>query len=247
MLVSLLNSHPEIKCRGEMFAAIPMNQDSRDPKPPDVHVRKFRETYYYRRINLFPGHLEHPTDNQTVAQLESWFETDPMIRGFKLKHPSQFGLYPEIAKWLLDQQDLKVIVLRRQNYLRRAISLFNMQRLQKETRLSNSRDSGEFGPLWIDVDETVRLIRYYQTSQISFDQISDRFANTYQVDYQQLLDEATSDQTLNEVQQFLGVKTLAPLKSRTKKITPSNLKNAIENFDALSAALRKEGLEFLLE
>ncbi len=209
-------------------------------------LRQFRTGQYCRFLNLFPGRVENPNDSQTIAELNSWLDDSSQIRGFKLKHPSQSGLYPEIVKRLLELKNaIKVIVLHRRNFLRRAISLMNMQRIQSAHAKANVKNEILLPPLQVDIDQAVNLIRYYEASNAEFVETINQFPNRLDVEYYDLATAGNSIET--EMQSFLDIKQHQPLVATTRKITPNNLEDAIENFDELRDALKSYGLDKYLD
>lgn len=235
-LVSLLNSHPEIDCRGEMFGARRSDRSET--------TRDFRDNAYQRTINLFPGQIPNPTNKQTVDELLDWLsaeDADSKIRGLKFKHPSQHGLYSEVAQSLGQHAgSLRVIVLRRKNFLRRAISLLNMQRMQSIQATANTKAEIQLPPLVVDVKEIVRLTKYYSQSQNAFDAFAKNFSNVLDLEFEQLC--SSPEEQGQRLQEFLGVKTVQNLAAQLKRITPEDLSNAISNFDELKKKLEIEGL-----
>jgi LPS sulfotransferase NodH len=245
-LVSLLNSHPEIDCRGEMFGASKVDAQNDCRNIHRVDLREFRAAHYRRFLNLFPGQIENPSNSQSVAALNSWFDDSSQIRGFKLKHPSQSGLYPEIMKRLLElKHSIKVIALHRQNYLRRAISLMNMQRIQLVHAKANLKNEIVLPPLNVDIEQVVKLIQYYEASNVEFVATIRQFPNRMDVEYSELAADGNSIKT--QLQSFLGVRQQQTLVATTRKITPHHLADAIDNFDELRDSLKSNGLDKYLD
>ncbi len=245
-LVSLLNSHPEINCRGEMFGASKVDAQHDRTFINQGDLRQFRTGRYRRFLNLFPGRVENPNDSQSIAALNSWLDDPSQIRGFKLKHPSQSGLYPEIVKRLLELKNaIKVLVLHRRNYLRRAISLMNMHRIQSAHAKANVKNEILLPPLHVDIDQAVNLIKYYQASNVEFVETINQFPNRMDVEYYELA--AGGNPIETELQSFLGVRQHQPMVATTRKITPNNLAEAIENLDELRDGLKSNGFDKYLD
>lgn len=245
-LVSLLNSHPEIQCKGEIFGCFPIGRrvDSQTSAG-----RLLGDDVYHRVINQFPGRIDDPSDGQCVKDLEQFFglehsENDRAhrIRGFKLKFPSQSKLFPEIANWLTDRNgELSVIALHRKNYLRRALSVLNLHRVRDATDQANLRVPRELPPVNFDVLEVIRLIEYYGDIAQEFEDWSNSFEHSMEMEYEDLI---YDPETVSErVQRFLGVKKIQPLKSSVQRITPNELPDFVSNFDELRNMLLKKGLD----
>ena len=231
-----------------MFGCVPIDGDPPESTSANFDQRKFRERSYRRVINRFPGQQQCPSDAETVNELLTWIEqpANEHIQGFKFKHPSQHGVFPEVTNTLLDRaKSIRLIVLRRKNFLRRAISLMNMQRIQSMQQSSNVRESVKLPPLNVDVDEVIRLTRYYESSQASFNEFANQFENVFEVEYEDLANDTNT--VSGPLQEFLGVTQHSPLRAGTHQITPTILSNAISNFGELQSALAKQGLAHFLE
>lgn len=239
-LVSLLNSHPEIKCKGEVFGCIQVGDPSKSPEFPDA--RTLGDRIYTRILNQFPGRYENPSETQCLKEFDNFFsehgEYAGKIRGFKFKFPSQAGLYPEITRQLESQSDrFRIIILRRDNLLRRALSVLNLQSVREKSNRANVDFELSFEPQTFNPAEVVRLIRYYQTLEPAFTAWPKQFENRIEIEYEDLINqqEKTCDRILN----FLGTREKPPLMSRTRKIAPTNLQELVQNHDELIAVLNE--------
>ena len=239
-LVSLLNSHTDIDCRGEMFGCFPVE----DAKlvAENANVRAFGEQFYRRIINQFPGRIEDPTDEYCCNELEDFFfvgssTNETRVRGFKLKFPSQAKVFPEVSKRLLQAaNDVNLVVLNRKDYLRRAISVLNLTHLQSKTGKANVSENINLPPTSFEPGEVVRLIKYYESIQEEFDGWARNFPNRFELDYEDL--QASEQSKLKELLQFLGV-VPKQLKSTTKKITPDKLESYVTNLEEILLAVRQ--------
>ena len=245
-LVSLLNSHPEIHCKGEMFGCFPIA--GIDDPNQDSNGRQLGDRLYRRLINQFPGRIENPADRQCVDELTAFLEEAPTnlkrsIRGFKLKFPSQMKLFPEIVDTLRQQSSLlRVIVLTRKNYLRRAVSVLNLERIQQSTAQSNLKKKIQLPATRFDVSEVIRLIKYYQSIEAEFSSWPKTFEQRLQVEYEDLV--SNQNEVTQQIQNFLGVSTRQELTSKVKRIAPAKMEDLVENSDELRAALKANQLSF---
>ncbi|MEM9410111.1 MAG: hypothetical protein AAGA30_03295 [Planctomycetota bacterium] len=192
-------------------------------------------------LNRFPGKHWDPTDQESLDELRTVLTGKP-ISGFKFKFPSQAGLYPEITTALLDSCDkLRLIVLHRRDFLRRALSVLNLERVQTVTKRANVNRKIDLPPLQVDPNEVIRLVQYYQSIDAEFSCWSNSFHQKLELDYQDLLQRP--DHIGGQLQMFLKVNESMNLHSRTKKITPSRLVDSVANFEELQRALDEAGIE----
>ncbi len=248
-LVSLLNSHPEIQCKGEIFGCFPIGRHVDSPIPTG---RRLGDNVYQRVINQFPGRIDDPGDRQCVDELEQYFGPDQTensdaghIRGFKFKFPSQARLFPEITDWLKNRKaKLSVIALHRKNFLRRALSVLNLERIRETTNQANIREPQNLPPASFNVQEVIRLIEYYRDIGQEFDDWSKTFEQLMEIEYEDLNNDP--ENVSNKMQKFLEVTKTQPLKSSVQRITPDDLRNLVSNFDELQTALQIKGLNHFL-
>lgn len=246
-LVSMLNSHAEIKCKGEVFGCYPVGRLSEQKSFPAG--RRLGDNLYRRRINLFPGHVEDPTDEQCRVEVQrllgSEIELPSKIKqfGFKLKFPSQASLFPAVRQYLESHsKSLRIIVLTRKNYLQRAISNLNLKRLQHLTDRSNVNESLDLPPEVFDVTEVIRLIRYYQEIETDFLAWPRQFEHRFEIDYDELVNDSPSAGV--RLLEYLEVSSDRQLRSKLKKVGPKRLEEVVNNADELKLALSENGFSY---
>lgn len=247
-LVSLLNSHPEIRCKGEVFGCYPVGKTGEEGSHPTA--RHLGDNLYRRRINQFPGRIEDPNDKQCLDEVVSLMshaasgDSNQNALGFKMKFPSQATLFPEVRQHLESMHEsLKVIVLTRKNYLHRAISNLNLDRLQSLTTRSNVEEAVQLPPQDFDAKEVVRLIDYYKTLETDFFAWPARFKFRLEIDYDDLVSENV-EQTADELLLFLDVNRDVRLSSKLKKVAPSRLETLVNNAQELKDALKENKIEY---
>jgi len=219
-LQGLLDTHLDISCKGEIFDLDKeklLNKElERDPKYKGVSTRKV---------------------------LENIFSQPVMASGFKFKYLEQVELYPEVWQYLFERRDkIKVILLSRINLIKTAISLQNRVRLTNEGRDPNIRkDSGFYiGKLNLDIKLAIRYIKRRKERDCELNKLVEDFKYVLKINYEDLL--YKRDETLKKVLEFLEVSVYLDLKEYTRKITPDDIKEAVENYDDLVEALK--GTEF---
>ena len=241
-LVSLLNSHHDIYCKGEIFGCFRVGPSSEAKRNPNY--KTLGENAFRRVINQFPGRIEDPDDKQCANELDNFlFPTaspgETRVRGFKFKFPSQATVFSEISEALTARShELNLIVLHRKDYLKRAISVINLERVQAIADKANVSEPIALPASTFDAQEVVRLMKYYREIQADFENWANAFPNCFELDYQDL----NSDQKLTELQNFIGVGTKS-LSSSTQKITPDDLSAHVSNLDEIMGAIKDAGLD----
>lgn len=241
-LVSLLNSHREIKCRGEVFAFNQVDSAKQTSKEPYFN---FDGMLCRRRLCRFPGILLDPSRQQAMDMLWEWYNDRRKIQGFKFKHPIQAALYPEVDEQLRRWKDeLKIVVLHRKNLLKRVVSRLNMIRFRQDFGISNARSNlgpvEQISPINVDVSATVAAIRRLRVQQTSFQAWYATYPQVLHIEYEDLLYDR--DRVCQELQQFLHVKVVRPLRSKVKKISSDQLDIAVANYEELRQALIADDL-----
>jgi LPS sulfotransferase NodH len=99
MLIRLLQSHPDIRCEGEILGA----RNGNEPPLPDERLAALRE--------------DDPT-----RFLAEWVYRDP-VAGFKIKYEELMRRdFERIRDWLASERSIKVVHLFRRNRLKRLVS-----------------------------------------------------------------------------------------------------------------------------
>ena len=227
-----------------MFGCVQLAEKHQESNFPEGRV--FGNHVYNRVLNQFPGRIQNPSDRKCVEELEDFFSSQSdfagKFRGFKFKFPSQAGLFSEITQHLESLSDrLRVIVLRRNDYLRRAISVMNLQSVQSESNCANVDFEFRVEPAEFDSAEVIRLIKYYQSLESPFSDWPKQFANRLEIHYEELIKH--QDRVCESIQDFIGVSNQHTLTSRTRKIAPNDLRTQVSNYDELVEALTSANIE----
>lgn len=224
MLVSALNSHPEICCHGELFRRIRRERSllkgalkvlkKIDPAFSDDEQRFTRPAEYIDAVYALSG--------------------DSLTKGFKL----MLLQHPEYCDTLIDDAAVRKIVLHRDNLL----ACYSSDRIAKVT---GQGAAGRFAkvvtakvPFKADQFE-----RYIAKRRSAYDQVYRRLdaaGQTYlDVEYLDLV----NGKGLSRVRDFLGVSPDHDLEVVTQKRNPSSLLDRFENPDVVDSYLRDHGLE----
>ena len=256
-LTDILDNHPEISCRGEVYyhSAPCKESDERFDQAIEYAGEK-----YLRMLNFCSDYraiINSPDRNQLVRHFHYIYSMNAKACGFKFKFPVQFGLFPEVANEIRKLPNLHVIALNRRNCLKRVISRQNMLRIQEQTQGAcnlNSKNENAVdlqSKLTIDVPAIVSLTKYHLRKHSEFVAGIDGFfepgssRRVLNIDYEDLL--INEDQTAQKIFEFLGVDENAKVVSNLKKATPDNLADAIENYEELVEAVRGTDFEWMVD
>ena len=223
LLVSLLDSHPDICCYGELFAP-PYEADGwSDPRLPDG----------------VPAFVDSGEDDPRAYLTEVASACEATAFGFKLPR-SSIQAHPDAVK-LLDDSELRVIRLTRENLLAQHVSGV----LAFRSGVWKQAGGGEsYGGLIhrVDPPRCRRALANLEARETEMDRLADGHP-TMRLTYEELI----AGSRMEEAQVFCGVKPRR-LSSDHRKLRTRSLHETIENWDELSAELRGTRFErFLVE
>lgn len=244
-LCDLLNSHPDVYCRMEDFGEIRIQP--RAEKTENYQIVEVNNLCFFRRLNRPGALIDDPNDETTLEYLYSLLGQPFTACGFKFKYPNQPLVYPEITRVLPSVPGIKVVQLVRENVLKQAISLQNVDRIKEmgEYQSSNVTSDVQLDRIWIDVWQIVSHARYFLNEQPKFREFLRPFENVLTVIYEDLFN--TPQRTLPQVLAYLGVDPSVRLISQIQKITPDNLREVVYNYEELEAIVKGTELERFLD
>lgn len=225
-LTDVLDRHPDITASGEWLAGLLEGEDERG----DSVLARLRSAG--RR--LVRG---CPTQRQLHGTRAFFGERRPGTRvaGFKTKVRDL--LEPARIAEILVEADAKVIVMRRENLVKQAVSRLNAARLHARTRRWNRRQGEE--PLGSFSVSPATFSAHL--AQVVFDQrVLDAFADLLdaprlELEYADLLRDREG--WFGSVYDFLEVEP-RPIESDVLKNTRDDLRRVLTNFDELRNAYR---------
>lgn len=223
LLVSLLDSHPDVCCYGEVFTPPYEPHEWSDPRLPDG-VRAFVDS-------------EQDDPRLYIAELAS--ACDAAAFGFKLPL-SSIKAHPD-AVTLLDDADLRVIRLTRENLLAQHVSgiLAFKTGLWKQ---GGGKESYGGAVHRVDPARCKRALVSLEAREKEMDRLAEGHP-TIRLTYEELV----VGSGIDEAQRLVGVEPRA-LSSPHRKVRTRPLRETIENWDELSAELRGTRFErFLVE
>jgi hypothetical protein len=218
-LVECLNSHPEIECAGEILNG-----------QPDHLVAPLR------------GPFKQVTKAFRIARTGAWMPRR-WIDGFYARGSARVrcfkAMYNQLARpfamrYFDENEDIKVIHLRRHNLLKVHVSTLLMNKREKV------QARGPTEAVWIHVDpaRAIASMRKARRTYESFDQEFGKHARV-QVAYENLFDGASLQaDTGRLICDFFGV-AQHPMRSQIVKLNPESLRDMVTNYDELAAAVSK--------
>jgi LPS sulfotransferase NodH len=216
LLISSLNSHPEILCFPEVLADL---SDEWQDRVLDAIVKGKSFSNLSRLAEDRRYFHRSPGDRSGALQI-----------GFKVKL-SQVGRLRKFATYL-DERNYSLIYLTRKNIVRAAISEIRAEALRKAHGVSNaSRASQVIGRIRIDPSALMEEV----ISRLHREEIHTAFFDAYpgrkeRFDYSELQTDPSN--VFGLVLRFLGV-SQRELVGKFHKNTPQDLEAAIENFEEI--------------
>ena len=221
-LVGCLRSHPDIECAGEI-----LNGQS------DVPMQSYR------------GPFKQVVKGIRIARTGAWMPGRWMgayyrrgsakVRCFKAMY-NQLAR-PFALRYLAENEDVRVIHLRRHNLLKVHVSTLLMNK-RKELQTTGPTET-----VWTRVDPATAIarMRKARARYESFDKAFERHPRL-QVSYENLFDgKYLETDTCQRICDFLGVAQYR-MESELVKLNPDSLRDMVTNYDELADAL--SGTEF---
>jgi LPS sulfotransferase NodH len=218
-LVDCLRSHPEVECAGEILNGQPDN-----PRP--AYRGPFRQTLKALRI-LRTGAW------RSGNFMDAYFRRGTAkVRCFKAMY-NQLAR-PFARRYLVENEDIRVIHLRRHNLLKVHVStlLMNKRRQLQATAPTET--------VWTAVDpqKAIASMRKARARYESYDRAFERHARL-QVAYENLIDDnGITEDTRSRICSFLGIAQL-PMTSPLVKLNPDSLRDMVTNYDQLADAIAR--------
>jgi len=226
-LVECLRSHPDVQCAGEILNG-----------QPDDPIAAYRGPFKQavKMLRILRSGAWRPAN-----RMEEYFSGgSAKVRCFKAMY-NQLQR-PFALTYLQQQEDLRVIHLRRRNTLKVQVSTLLMPKRKKLQAM------GPTPTIWIKVDPE-RAIERMRQAQARYDHFERAFARhaRLQVHYEELFDgEHLNAETGRRICDFLGV-AQHPMKSRLTKLNPESLRDMVTNYDELATAVSRTEFADLLE
>lgn len=250
-LCSLLNHHPQIKCRREDFSNVYVDEMNRPPIGAEVVAGKNGQ--HFRRLIAFDDtYVDDPKRNKVIQHLHDIYSFPYKACGFKFKFPIQVQLFSEVTEELAKlRKSLRIITLGRRNVIKQAISYQNKMRILRLTHgganlLQDGPPDSEVNfPFQVDVDSVIANAREFKSTEAVFLESVSQIRTSddmphMKIDYEDLLEDQS--RVIKQVFEFLDVDPAEEISSHVHKATPDDLSVAIRNYDELRNSVK--GTEF---
>lgn len=218
---SLLNSHPAIRCYGELFNPVPKKTF-------------FHPEHFPLNIRETPAYLENLRRTKSVDFLSDYiwrkYPSGRKAIGFKLfYYHAKEGPWSNLWEFIYNDPTIRIIHLHRKNRLKTFLSLEMAKKYDKWH--SNVKDPE---PIHLEI-ERCRL--FFEEFQSYEDDIDEKFKNHKSIKfyYEDLV--AHREYVMNSVLDLLSVEN-RPHSSPMKKLKKKNLNEAISNFSSLQRAFK---------
>ncbi|GGD35989.1 sulfotransferase family protein [Sinisalibacter lacisalsi] len=209
---------------------------------PDAH--DFGEFFHDREKRF-------PTDAALFEGLGEVLLSPCPVRGIQFRYPRHFTEIPEFVQ-ILDRHpaSVRVLLLKRRNTLKGAISQQNAEALKRvtgKTHLFRASDLQKVEKLRLDIPRALKECRDRERLDNQYRAWASARFEALDVYYEDLLRDRES--VVKGICSFLGLNPFKPgslRESELVKVTSDDLSEAIENYDDLARALNAEGLDHFL-
>lgn len=232
LVIDCLNNLPRVQCEKRAFG---IDRKVKNPTP-DHHSGMFylyRTETIGRRLRFWTGRKELIREFLDARIFRT--EEGKDIRGFRLIY-NKADQHPEILDALRGSQT-KIIHLVRENVLKTYISFLTAP-LHK---MHHPREGDTIRTVRIHMDpsETLAELRRRNARIEKKRRVTDGF-DVLEVTYESFV--ADRDAEAARIQPFLGLQDVTPFETDLVKINPDSMREVIENYDEIEAALA--GTEF---
>jgi hypothetical protein len=218
-LADCMRSHPEIECAGEILLGEPD-----DPRPS--YRGAFRQAY--KALRIVQSGAWRP-----ARHMDRFFKRGTArVRCFKI-------MYNQLARpfargYLVENRDIRVIHLRRDNLLKVHVSTL----LMSKRRVVQAKAPVE--RIWTVVDprRAIASMRAARARYEAHDRLFERHPRLH-ISYEDLIEgQGLQETSRARICDFLGVNQL-PMKSAIMKLNPESLRDMVTNYDELAYAISR--------
>lgn len=226
LLVSMLNSHPEIKCFGELMRATPRWMKKKGYKGALRVLEKVDEIFQDDRHRF-----AHPHEF-----IQAVFDTAPRKRktyGFKL-HLNQ---HPEYLTRLIQDPDWKLVVLERENKL----AQFSSSKISEVTGQGNAPKGAEVKRATVAFNAR-EFEKFLERERKAWNKVRSEIAASGKEAFSLRYTDLLSKKSISNMLDFLEVDASFDLEPGTEKRNPSTILARFSNGEEAAAELEKMGL-----
>ncbi len=222
---------------GSKFLRSLLNQHS------DIH--DFGE-FFHDRDKKFPDDID------LFIGLGELLLSEYLARGVQFRYPRHFKETPEFIKLLETYPHrVKILLLKRRNKLKGAISQQNAEILKQSTgraHLFKASKQKKMEPLRLDITRAINEAKQREILDNEYKNWATAQFDTFEIFYEDLF--ANCELVVNRVCKFLNLNPFKPetlRESNLVKVTSDNLSDAIQNFDELSRQVTIHEVEHWLK
>jgi len=221
MLRHMLNSHPDVRCHGEVMTGSldALSGDDRDPDPSVTRAlvdRRERDPQdFLEEVVLDPGPAR--------------------AVGFKIKYEELLLTdYAWLLEWLKGHREIRVIHLTRENRLKRLVSEITATKVYGLYNVTSEAERPRVARIFLSPQECLEDFARTEEREALF-QAHFVGHEIFQTTYEAIVGDRADVRA--DLTQFLGVSPTA-LTTPTLKLTPDDLRTVLEDYEALAAALQ---------
>jgi LPS sulfotransferase NodH len=231
LLVTSLDSHPQINCTKDVFSTKRRLRYFQVDRPSGLFYR-FRSASMKRQIDYI-FHRKHLID-AFLAEVYTPPDDSVKAMGSRVSY-GQARKYPEIVEWI-KENDASVIHLIRQNPLKAIVSHFTAQKRHTyHTTAKVKRVTVQLSPQKLQRAVTKRLREIEMYRQMFKDR---RYHEVY---YESFVADRNGE--TRRILDFLGIDQFVPLTSDLVKQNPDSLADILQNYQEVARAFKGSVLE----
>ena len=222
MLRHMLNSHPDVRCHGEVMTGRGRDALAGGDRDADASVTR---ALLDRRESDPQGFLEDVVLDPGPARAV----------GFKIKYEELLLRdHAWLLEWLKSHRQIRVIHLTRENRLKRLISEVTATKVYGLYNVTSEAERPRAARISLSAEECLEDFARTEEREALFQshfESHEMFRTTYEAIVGDRADVRA------ELTQFLGVSPTA-LTTPTLKLNPDDLRTVLEDYEALAAALQ---------
>ena len=221
----LLDSHPSVRCHGEVFGENLSTLTGPGAEDPGVLAEmRSANAADFAKNTVFAAKGEDAV-------------------GFKILYHQLERSWEGLMEALVEEKDIRVIHLVRRNGIKRFLSEFFVGNVTQKNIFQKGEEIPPLNSVKIPVSVLLENLEYIEMA-------STRMRRTFrdhpfrEVAYEDSLEDNGS--AMREILKFLGVPS-AELSVGIRKILPDDMRQIIANYDELATALRGSRFEYMLQ
>lgn len=226
-LVDCLGSHPEIECASEILVG-----------DPDVPAR--RKGGHFKKVVKLTNFITSGAFLPGHRMADYFAGGSARVRMFKVMYNHLAN--PFALRYLQEQEDIRIVHLRRHNLLKVYVSKLLMPK-RAQVQVFSPVDAVQ---VYVDPAEAIASMRVSRRLCERYERLFERHRRL-PVTYEELFDgQQLSTATAARISEFLDVAP-HPMKSGIIKLNPESLRDMVVNFQELADAVAKTEFADMLE